>query len=253
MKSPTKKSKEKEGPPGAAMKSHLYEDSPRQWSLWQRFQISLAAHVGYWLVYLIGRTLRFESRGDQNLEEIYRAGHRAILILWHNRIFGSTWYWRQRGIVVMTSQNFDGEYIARFIEMFGYGAARGSSSRGGLRALLEMAKCLKKGTDVAFTIDGPRGPRYEAKIGPVLLARKTGDAIFCFHTSYQKKWVIRGSWDQFQIPKPFSRALIIKGPPIYVDAAADEAMVQAKHVEMQKLLDRLREEGDSYWTKDPPD
>jgi lysophospholipid acyltransferase (LPLAT)-like uncharacterized protein len=232
-------------------KNLQFEDAPRQWSRWQRFQIWLAAHLGYAFIYLIGRTLRFESRGDENLEAIYRVGHRAIFVFWHNRIFGATWYYRQRGIVVMTSQNFDGEYIARFIEMHGYGAARGSSSRGGMKALLEMANCLEKGADVGFTIDGPRGPRYEAKKGPVLLARKTGDAIFCFHISYQKKWVIRGSWDHFQIPKPFSRALILKAPPIYVDAAADEAMVQAKHVEMQKLLDRLREEGDSYWIKDP--
>ncbi|MDD5543043.1 MAG: lysophospholipid acyltransferase family protein [Acidobacteriia bacterium] len=234
-------------PPGAAKKNLQFEDTPRSWSRWQRFQIQLAAHLGYWLVYCIGRTLRFESRGDENLEGIYKSGHRAIFTFWHNRIFGATWYWRRRGIVVMTSQNFDGEYIARFIEMHGYGAARGSSSRGGMKALIEMAKCLKKGIDVAFTIDGPRGPRYQAKVGPVLLARKTGDAIFCFHISYQNKWVLRNSWDQFQIPKPFSRALVIKAPAIYVDADADEATVQAKHVEMQRLLDRIREEGDSYW------
>jgi len=251
----THQAKEVEKPeqePRAAARNNLqFEDAPRKWSRWQRFQIWLAAHLGYAFIYLIGRTLRFESRGDENLEEIYRAGHRAIFTFWHNRIFGATWYYRQRGIVVMTSQNFDGEYIARFIEMHGYGAARGSSSRGGMKALLEMANCLEKGADVGFTIDGPRGPRYEAKRGPVLLARKTGDAIFCFHISYQRKWVLRGSWDHFQVPKPFSRALIIKAPPIYVGAAADEAMVQAKHVEMQKLLDRLREEGDSYWIKDP--
>lgn len=207
----------------------------------------MAAHVGYWFIELIGRTLRFESRGDENLEAIYRAGHRAIFVFWHNRIFGATWYYRRRGIVVMTSQNFDGEYIARFITMHGYGTARGSSSRGGMRALAEMARCLRQGSDVGFTIDGPRGPRYQAKMGPLLLARKTGDAIFCFHVSYEKKWILRNSWDHFEIPKPFSRALIIKAPPIYVESAADEATVRQKHQEMQRLLDRIRGEGDSFW------
>ncbi|MBZ5536545.1 MAG: lysophospholipid acyltransferase family protein [Acidobacteriia bacterium] len=232
---------------GAAKRDHQLHGSPRAWTRWQRFQIWAAAYVGYGLIELIGRTLRFESRGDENLEAIYRAGHRAIFAFWHNRIFGATWYYRRRGIVVMTSQNFDGEYIARFIKMHGYGTARGSSSRGGMRALAEMARCLKQGSDVGFTIDGPRGPLYQAKMGPVLLARKTGDAIFCFHVSYEKKWVLGGSWDHFQIPKPFSRALIINAPPIYIDPAADKAALRTKHQEMQHLLDRIREEGDSFW------
>jgi lysophospholipid acyltransferase (LPLAT)-like uncharacterized protein len=232
---------------GVAKQNLQLHKPPGKWSGWQRFQIGAASYAGYALIGLIGRTLRFESRGDENLEAIYKAGHRAIFTFWHNRIFGATWYYRGRGIVVMTSQNFDGEYIARFIKMLGYDAARGSSSRGGMRALVEMARCLRKGTDVGFTIDGPRGPRYEAKMGPVLLARKTGDAIFCFHVSYEKRWVVNGSWDHFQIPKPFSRVLIINAPPLYIDATADEATMRRKHQEMQQLLDKLREEGDAYW------
>ncbi len=230
-------------------KSLQYEDAPRQWSRWQHVQIWLAAHLGYWLIYLVGKTLRFEVRGRENLDAIYESGHRAIFTLWHNRIFAGTWFLRHRGIVVMTSQNFDGEYIARFIQMHGYGAARGSSSRGGLRALVEMAHCLRRGVDVAFTIDGPRGPRYQAKVGPVLLARKTGQAIFCLNLSCEKKWVLRGSWDQFQIPRPFSRVLVAKAPAIYVDANASEEDVQLKLAEMQRVLDQLREESDAYWVR----
>ena len=105
----------------------------------------------------------------------------------HGRIFPATYYWRNRGIVVMTSKNHDGEAIAQCIQRFGYGAARGSSSRGGLRALAEMIRFVRNGRDTAFTIDGPRGPRYVAKQGPVLLALKTGAAIFCFQISMQHK------------------------------------------------------------------
>src|SRR5262249_19095407 len=159
--------------------------------------------------YLLGRSLRWESRGDNNLEGIYRAGKRAIFTFWHTSIFSATWYWRRRGIIVMTSQNFDGEYIARCIQKHGYGAARGSSSRGGLKALAEMAKGLRQGLDVAFTVDGPRGPRYVAKVGPLLLAKKTGDAVFCFHISVRNKIRLK-SWDKSEIPIPFSRALILK-------------------------------------------
>src|SRR5436309_3099528 len=111
--------------------------------------------------------------------------------------------WRNRGIVVMTSTNHDGEAIAQCIQRFGYGAARGSSSRGGFRALAEMAREIRRGRDTAFTIDGPRGPRYVAKQGPVLLALKTGAAIFCFHISMEHK-VQLNSWDQFQVPLPFT-------------------------------------------------
>jgi len=237
------------GEKGSAKRSLHYQETPRVWNRWQRIQLWLAAHLGFWLIGLIGRTLRFQSQGDENLQTIYRTGHRAIFTFWHNRIFGATWYFRKRGIVVMTSQNFDGEYIARFIEMLGYGAARGSSSRGGLKALVQMANCLEQGLDVGFTIDGPRGPRYQAKIGPVLLARKTGHSIFCFHVSYERKWVLRGSWDHFQIPKPFSRALLIQAPPIYVDMNADQTTVERKHAEMQQLLEKIRDEGDSHWRK----
>jgi lysophospholipid acyltransferase (LPLAT)-like uncharacterized protein len=218
----------------------------RQFTLWQRIQILLIGHISAAVVYLLGRTLRWESRGDENLECVYRAGQRAILVFWHGRIFTSTWYFRKRGIVVMTSQNFDGEYIGRCIKLHGYNTARGSSSRGGVKALGEMAHWLKKGLDVAFTIDGPRGPRYVAKMGPVILAKKTGQPIVCFHISTERK-IQLNSWDLAQIPLPFSRALILKAEPIYVSRQADEAEVERCFQQMQAALDRLREEADACW------
>jgi lysophospholipid acyltransferase (LPLAT)-like uncharacterized protein len=222
---------------------------PRQFSLWQKLQIFVIAEISAWLIYLTGKTLRWESRGDENLEAIYRAGKRAIFTFWHGRIFPATWYWRKRGIIVMTSQNFDGEYIAKCILKHGYGVARGSSSRGGLKALSEMANMLRRGSDVAFTIDGPRGPRYVAKMGPVLLAKRTGNAIFCFHISVKYK-IQLDNWDHSQIPLPFSPALILKAPPIYVPRDADEAEVDRKFHQMQAVLDQLRREGDVYWEKE---
>jgi hypothetical protein len=215
-------------------------------TLWQRFQIRCMQYVGYCLVLFVGITLRWQSRGMDNLEGVYRQGQRAILTFWHGRILASTWFWRRRGIVVMTSMNFDGEYIARFIEMHGYGAARGSSSRGGLRALAEMSRRLEQGRDVAFTVDGPRGPRYVAKTGPVILAKRTGAPIVCFHIS-ASSFARLNSWDHFQIPRPFSRALVLIAPPIWVPADADEEAQRAKHREMQETLDRLRREGDAYF------
>lgn len=230
-----------------ARRSIFYDSAPRPLTRRQRLLVRLAAWLGYWAIALIGRTWRWEVVGQENWDSIFRAGKRAIYTFWHQCIFSATWYWRQRGIVVMTSLNFDGEYIARIIQRHGYGAARGSSSRGGLRALAEMKQHLEDSRDVAFTIDGPRGPRFVAKPGPVLLARRTGNAIFCFHIVPERAHCFRKSWDLFRIPYPFSRVVIFKAPPIYVPADADDATQEAKHREMQAMLDRMRELGARWW------
>ncbi|PYS55984.1 MAG: hypothetical protein DMG13_01975 [Acidobacteria bacterium] len=206
----------------------------------------LIGWIGYFVIGIIGRTIRWQSVGDAYLEEIYKSGNRAIFTFWHGRIFPATYYWRNRGIVVMTSMNRDGEAIAQCIRRFGYGAARGSSSRGGFRALVEMARHIRQGRDTAFTIDGPRGPRYVAKQGPVLLARKTGAAIFCFHISMQHKIRLK-SWDEFQVPLPFTRAVVLKASPIWVTPNASEEDLRGLHQQMQATLDELRAKGDSWW------
>ena len=211
----------------------------------QRLKIYLVGWIGYVVIHILGRTVRWQSVGDSHLDEILDSGKRAIFTFWHGRIFPATYYWRQRGIVVMTSMNLDGEAIAQCIQRFGYGAARGSSSRGGLRALAEMARYIREGRDAAFTIDGPRGPRYVAKQGPVLLALKTGAAIFCFHISMEHRIQLQ-SWDHFQIPLPFTRAVVLKAPPIWVSPSASEEDLRSLQQEMQHTLDELRQKGDSW-------
>ncbi len=146
----------------------------------------------------------------------------------------------------MTSMNRDGEAIAQCIRRFGYGAARGSSSRGGLKALAELAREIRSGHDAAFTIDGPRGPRYVAKQGPVLLALKTGAAIFCFHISMKHKIQLK-SWDEFQVPLPFTSAIVLQAAPIWVPPDASEEHLRDLHRQMQETLDDLRRKGDSWW------
>lgn len=212
----------------------------------QRLKASLIGWAGYFAISLIGRTIRWKSEGDQHLEEIYKTGHRAIFTFWHGRIFPGTYYFRNRGIVVMTSMNVDGEAIAQCIRRLGYGAARGSSSRGGRRALAQLARDIQRGKDAAFTIDGPRGPRYIAKQGPVLLAFKTGAAIFCFHISMKRK-IQLGSWDQFQIPLPFTTAVLLQAPPIWAPPDANEEELRSLHERMQAVLDDLRVRGDAWF------
>ena len=147
----------------------------------------------------------------------------------------------------MTSMNLDGEMIARCIERYGYGAVRGSSSRGGLRALAEMAGEIRNGRDAGFTIDGPRGPRYVAKQGPVLLARKSGAAIFCFHISMKRR-IQLNSWDHFQIPMPFTRAKVFMAEPLWIPPDTDENTARGYRDRMQGILDELQERG-TDWEK----
>lgn len=144
----------------------------------------------------------------------------------------------------MTSRSFDGEYIARIIEKLNFAAVRGSSSRGAVGALLGMRRELELGHSVAFTIDGPRGPRYVAKPGPVLLAKTTGVSICCFYIAAENAWVLN-SWDHMLIPKPFSRAHVYMSSPISVPANASDETMNELHRQMQETLERCRERAEA--------
>lgn len=208
----------------------------------QRFLIRAADLAFYVLIKLIGRTVHWQVQGWENWEAANQDGRLPIYCFWHNQIFLGTYFFRNRGIVVMTSQSFDGEYIARFIQRFGYGAARGSTTRGAVGALIEMTRLMRAGCATAFTIDGPKGPRYVAKMGAVLLAKKTGHPILPF-TITARHWEVKGSWDGFQVPLPFSRARLTIAPPIYIADDIDDAGLNAKRGELQAALDRINSSG----------
>ncbi len=221
-------------------------EAPRVFTRWERFQIWVATWLGYLAVLLIGRSLRWQVIGRENYEAARRTGKSFIVTFWHREIFSAIWYWRRRRMVVMTSRNFDGEYISRIIEKHGYLAARGSSSRGGARVLVEMIRALRNGSEAAVTPDGPRGPRSIAKAGVVLLAKATGAAILCFHIVPARAWVFRKSWDRTEFPKPFSRAAIFIAPPIAVAADAGEEEQVRKLQEVQTTLDDLVRRGEEW-------
>ena len=149
-------------------------------------------------------------------------------------------YFRDRGVIAMTSENFDGEWVARLMSRFGYGAARGSTSRGGARALAQLRRDMAAGHSAAFTVDGPRGPARVAQPGAVWLAGATGHAILPFHIEASSFWTV-SSWDRHQIPKPGSEVAIAIGEPFLVPNT-EEATVQHKVGELQRTLERLEEE-----------
>jgi lysophospholipid acyltransferase (LPLAT)-like uncharacterized protein len=204
----------------------------------QRLAIRAADISFYLLIRIIGATTRFSVEGWENFEAATRDGQQPVYTFWHEQIMLGTYFWRRRRIVVMTSRSFDGEYIARFIRRFGYGASRGSSSRGGIAALVEMIKLMRAGCPAAFTIDGPRGARRVAKMGAVLLAKKTGCPVLPFSIT-PAHFYAASSWDRLQIPLPFTRARLRIAPPIYVAPDADDDALNAKRDELQRALDSL--------------
>jgi lysophospholipid acyltransferase (LPLAT)-like uncharacterized protein len=210
-----------------------------------RLLIRIADRAFYLAIKLIGSTIRWETVGQEHLDAASRDGRKPIYCLWHDRIFAGTYFLRGRGIVVITSQSLDGEYIARFLKRFGFGTVRGSSSRGGVKALVEMIRHMRKGLPMAFTVDGPRGPRYDAKTGAVILAKKTGNPILPFSVECSHFWTIN-SWDRMQIPKPFTRARFLIAEPIFVPSETDDGTIEKKRVELQRALDELVESGAAW-------
>ena len=128
-----------------------------------------------------------------------------------------------------------------------------NASRGGMRGIVAMARSMADGCDAAFTADGPRGPRYVAKPGPVLLARRSGGPIICVHAYCQSARTIEKAWDLFQVPYPFSRVALIFSPPIEVPSNAGRDTIDSKHAEMQSMLERVRDSAESWFTRPPGD
>ncbi len=211
-------------------------------------QIPIIAAAVYTVIRLIGPTLRLEIVGINNAIQIPQRGEPGIGALWHRCIFTAAWVWRNRGVVVMNTVNFDGQWTRRVIESLGFGTAQGSSSRGAVEGLMALAHQLEAGKHVAFTTDGPRGPRYVAKPGPVILARRTGSPISAVHFGLKHAFTFRKSWDLFQVPLPFTRAVMLVAPPIYVAKDGDSDVMKSKQAEMQAALERVRDDAESWFS-----
>ena len=204
----------------------------------KRFQAAAIAALGYPVIAALGRTLRWRVEGLEHLDAILASGRQPVMAFWHGRILPATVYFRRRGIVVITSENFDGEWIARIIQRFGYGTARGSTSRGARKAMLQLVRDMERGRPAGFTLDGPRGPARVAQPGAVWLARATGNPVLPFHLEAARHWTMR-SWDRTQVPKPFSTVTLVVGEPIDVPRDATDAQVEQTRVELEGRLRAL--------------
>lgn len=221
----------------AATTSAEPESGPRKWTLRQRIVLSLIVAVGYSFIRLIGSTLRIAVSYEDGAQD--RLDCRPLIAsFWHSCLIPATYIFRDMGIRVMSSYSYDGEYMGRIIRKFGFVAVKGSSSRNAIRALLGLRRALDDGWTVAFTLDGPRGPRHKVKPGPVMLARSSGLAMTTFYAAVDKAWVLK-SWDRMLIPAPFSRVLVRVGRLIPVPTDTSDEDLTRYNDELQATLDRV--------------
>ncbi len=212
--------------------------APSSLTPWQLAQARAIAAVGAPLIGGLGRTLRWRVEGMEHYEAIVARGRQPVFAFWHGRILPATYFWRGRGIVVMISRNFDGEWIARIIRRFGYGAARGSTSRGARRALIQLKRDVAAGRPAGFAVDGPRGPARRVQPGAVWLAGVTGHPILPFHIEAERHWSA-SSWDRTQVPRPFSTMAVAIGAPFDVPDPSEDGVVEAHRSRLEQELAAL--------------
>ena len=177
----------------------------------------VAIRLGGLLVRGLSRTWRYRVIGRDTLDARPPRTSPVVYTLWHGQMIPTLCAHRVKtGVIV--SEHKDGEIIARILELFGCFGVRGSSSRGGTRALLEAVRVVEQGIDMAFTPDGPRGPRHSFAQGALILAHRAKVPIVFILAHTDQKWQLR-SWDGFEIPKPFARITVAYTPPIAMDDA----------------------------------
>jgi lysophospholipid acyltransferase (LPLAT)-like uncharacterized protein len=206
----------------------------------KRLEAAAIAAVGYPAIGVLGRTWRWSVSGLEHFDGIFASGRFPVMAFWHGRILPALYYFRGRGIVVITSDNFDGEWMAKIIHRFGYMTARGSTSRNAARAALRAKRRMDEGRPVGLTVDGPRGPARVAQPGALWLAKVTGNPVLPFHLEAAPNWTAP-SWDASQVPLPFSRIALVVGEPLWVPGDADASFLEAKRVELEGILGMLEE------------
>jgi len=205
------------------------------------------------LLRLVSLTWRFEVIAEDGVTPILfglNAGPQ-IFCFWHQCVLPCTVYFRRSHAIILISRSFDGELIARILRMFGFDAVRGSSSRGAREGLLGLKQVIEDGKPAIFTADGPRGPIYQTKMGPIKLAQMTGARIGSFHLEPEHAWVLR-SWDHFLIPKPFTRIVVSWAQWTHVPADLPAEDFETKRTGLNDAIERARLNAYAHFKKAQP-
>ena len=194
-------------------------------------KIRWTVRLGVLAIRLLASTWRFRIRGDTGWRALRAAGRPVIFSLWHGQLLPLLWVHRGEGVAILISEHRDGELIARAARALGHHAVRGSTTRGGGRALVALVGTLRSGRDIAVTPDGPKGPAERYAPGALVAAQRASAPIIAIGVHVSRAWRLR-SWDRFMIPKPFARIDVAYAEPTWVDAATPrEAAGQAARFE----------------------
>ena len=221
------------------------EPSVRPQTLRRRLWLALIARTAWCIIQVLGRTWRWRITGYEHFRLLETSGRPVVFAFWHGRILPATFFWRNRGIIVLSSQNADADYSTGIIRLFGYGFIRGSTSRGAVRGTIGLIRAMQKGSHVAFTVDGPRGPIYRVQQGVTWLAAYSGASILPFHIEGRRVRTL-ASWDRFQIPLPFSEVRLEVGEPIRLPKDTTEDALEEARLNLEEVLDRLRQQGEAW-------
>lgn len=194
-------------------------------------QLRWLVPIGALLIRALGRTWRFTVKGKEPSDALRATGAPIIYAFWHGELLPLLYSHRGDDVAVLVSAHHDGEIVARIAERLGLSTVRGSSTRGGVRALMDLVRVLESRRSTAVTPDGPRGPARQFAPGTLVAAQRTGAPIVPIAVRASRAWRLR-SWDRFLVPKPFARVHLVYGPPAYVAAAsAREAPAEAPRFE----------------------
>ncbi|MGD0902625.1 MAG: lysophospholipid acyltransferase family protein [Terracidiphilus sp.] len=238
-------------PSAGAPVSPLRPGKP-SFTLAQRLVLAVVPRVVSALVWLSGLTWRFEVISVEGVTPTV-FGERSpanIYCFWHQCVLPCTVYFRYSRAVILISRSFDGELVTRILRLFGFDAVRGSSSRGAREGLLGLARVIETGRTAIFTADGPLGPIYQTKMGPIKLAQMTGAPIGAFHLQPERAWTIR-SWDRFLVPKPFTRICVSWGPWTRVPADLPSEDFERKRAELNAAIECARLRALDHFKKAP--
>jgi hypothetical protein len=207
----------------------------------QRIVLAIVPRIVWALLWIVGFTWRYCVIAEEGVTPVLfgEKPGAGIYCFWHQCVLPCTMYFRRSGAVILISRSFDGELITRILRMFGFGAVRGSSSRGGGEGLMGLKHIIESGRTAIFTADGPLGPIYQTKMGPIKLAQVTGAPIGAFYLLPERAWVLN-SWDRFLIPKPFTRICVSWAQWTHVPSNVCPGQFEPKRQELNAALERAR-------------
>jgi len=221
-----------------------------KFTLKQHLVLTVVPRIVWALLWIVGLTWRFEVIAEEGVTPVVFGEKPGpeIYCFWHQCVLPCTMYFRRSLAVILISRSFDGELITRILKMFSFDAVRGSSSRGAREGLLGLKNVIDTGRTAIFTADGPRGPIYQTKMGPIKLAQMTGAPIGCFHLEPERAWVLK-SWDRFLVPKPFTRICVSWAQWTHVATDLPVEEFETKRQELNANIERARLRALAYFGK----